>query len=67
MIWRRWKYRVRDCERRMIGYYETLQEVIEVTNPDAWILGLIQQGHSVQFGIYKVDIRGTYYDSTWEL
>ena len=68
-MWGNWNYRVRDCERRMIGHYQTLQEVQDIFKLDRFLLNLLEQGESVQCGSrkLKVDIRGTYYDNTWEL
>lgn len=64
-----WKYRVRDCERYMTGYYDTLEQVQEIFKLDDFLLGLLKHGHSVQCGArkLKIDIRGTYHDNTWNL
>jgi hypothetical protein len=61
-----WKYRVRDCKRRMIGHYKTLDEVFEIFGDhpamDEFIKGLLRSGHSVSYGErYHIDIRGKYH------
>jgi hypothetical protein len=68
-IFKRWKYRVRDCERRMVGYYDTLEEVQTLFQFEPFLFNLLEQGESIQDGArkLKVDIAGTYYDNTWEI
>jgi hypothetical protein len=69
MIFKRWKYRVRDCQKRMVGYYDTLDEVLSHFELDTFLVNLLEKGYSVQDGLrYKVDVRKSYdYDSTWEM
>lgn len=68
MIWRRWKYRVRDCKTRMVGHYDTLEEVVELFGPDPWLIGLLEGGCSISDGQrYKIDVRGKYCDNRWEM
>lgn len=68
MMFRRWKYRVRDCEKRMVGHYNTLEEVLKLFPMDPFLEQLLREGESISDGLrYKVDVRGAYFDNTWSL
>ena len=74
-MWRRWKYRVRDCKTRTTAYCETLEQALKVSEmvlgdmiTNRFLVDLLKQGMSVTDGKrYKVDVRGTWYDNTWQL
>lgn len=68
-MFKRWKYRVRDCHKRMIGHYNSLEEVLDLFQIEPWLVQLLREGESIAYtqdGIrYKIDVRGAYYDNTW--
>lgn len=65
-MFKRWKYRVRDCQTKMVGKYQTLEEVYRVVDFDTYLRNILEAGFSISDGNrYKVDVRGSYYDSTW--
>jgi len=66
----RWKYRVRDCKEQTMALCETAEQAIRVADMEAsvFLRGLIEQGVSVSDGRrYKVDVRGTHHDNSWEI
>lgn len=71
----KWTYRVRDCKTRTTAYCETLEQALRVAEmvvgdmpTDRFLINLLEQGESVTDGRrYKVDIRGTYYDNSWDI
>lgn len=68
MMFKRWKYRVRDCKTRMVGYYDSLEEVLTIFPMSPSLQEMLREGISISDGVqYKVDVRGAYYDNIWEL
>jgi hypothetical protein len=64
----KWTYRVRDCKERTVALCQTLEQVEKLTSVSPFLLGLLKQGLSVSDGQqYKVDVRGSFCDNTWDL
>jgi hypothetical protein len=64
----KWTYRVKDCKERTIALCQTLEQVEKLTGASPFLLGLLSQRISICDGVrYKVDVRGSFCDGTWNL
>lgn len=65
---RNWAYRVRDCKTKTTTYYSTLDQVFDTVPLSNFLHNNIRLGFSSTDGIrYKIDVRGTNYDNTWDV
>ena len=63
-----WKYRVRDCDKKIQYFVDNIDEVNEHANLDKFLVDLLKSGESISDGKrWKVDVRGKWSDKTWKM
>jgi len=67
-MFKRWNYRIRDCKTKTTTNCTTLDQVTDIITVSDFLLNNLKGGFSVADGIrYKVDVRGSFCDNSWDM